>query len=164
MKKNRLRALIDAAKHARQKAYCPYSRFPVGAAVLTESGRIFAGCNVENASYGLCICAERSAVFNAAVHGERGLKAVCVVGKSPRPCGACRQVLLEFSTKETDLFIVDLGQDARHETIIRTKVAKMLPLAFDPFEAGILPPNPQNLLKRRRSPDKKPRRRGAKKR
>ena len=81
------RKLIEAAKSARNKAYCPYSRYQVGAAVLTESGRIFSGCNVENASYGLSICAERVAIFNAVARGERMMQAVCVVGKSARPCG-----------------------------------------------------------------------------
>ncbi|MBI3297060.1 MAG: cytidine deaminase [Elusimicrobia bacterium] len=149
MNKKTVRALIEAAKRARLKAYCPYSRYPIGAAVLTDSGRIFPGANVENASYGLTICGERTAVANAVTHGEKSLTAVCVVGKSPRPCGACRQFMIEFSTKDTWLYIVDLGGDGRRESVNRTRVFAMLPGAFDPLEAGLLPRNPTNLLKRR---------------
>ena len=77
MTKKQLRTLIDAAKRARRKAYCPYSRYPVGAAVLTESGKIFTGANIENASYGLSICGERTAIFNAVTRGEKMIRAVC---------------------------------------------------------------------------------------
>ncbi|MBI5243447.1 MAG: cytidine deaminase [Elusimicrobia bacterium] len=146
------RKLIETAKLARKKAYCPYSRYQVGAAVMTESGRIFSGCNVENASYGLSICAERVAVFNAVARGERMIQAVAVVGKSARPCGACRQVMLEFSTKETDLLLVDLDPNERKDTVIRSRVYSMLPCAFDPLESGLLPQHPHNLLRRRRGP------------
>jgi len=139
--------LITAAKLAQKKAYCPYSRYPVGASVLTDSGRIFSGANVENASYGLSLCAERVAVFNAVSKGAKGLQAVCVVGKSARPCGACRQVMLEFSSKDTLLFLVDLDGNARKESVTVTKVVALLPKAFDPLDSGLLPPNPQNLLR-----------------
>lgn len=149
MNQKAIRALIEAAKRARLKAYCPYSRYPIGAAVLTDTGRLFSGANVENASYGLTICGERVAVANAVTRGEKSLKAVCVVGKSPRPCGACRQFIIEFSTKDTWLFIVDLGDDGRRESVIKARMFAMLPGAFDPLEAGLLPRNPQNLLKRR---------------
>lgn len=152
------RALIDAAKKARLKAYCPYSRYPIGAAVLTDSGRIHTGANVENASYGLTVCGERVAVANAVTRGEKTLKAVCVVGKSPRPCGACRQFIMEFSTKDTLLLIVDIGGDGRRESVTKAKMFAMLPGAFDPLEAGLLPPNPQNLLKRRKGKKKRARR------
>ncbi|MBI5596994.1 MAG: cytidine deaminase [Elusimicrobia bacterium] len=150
MNSTQFRALVDAAKRARLKAYCPYSRYPIGAAVLTDSGRIHAGANVENASYGLTVCGERVAVANAVTRGEKSLKAVCVVGRSPRPCGACRQFIIEFSTKDTMLIIVDIGGDGRRESVTRAKMFAMLPGAFDPLEAGLLPPNPQNLLKRRK--------------
>src|SRR4051794_769776 len=94
-----LRELKAAAKSAAARAYAPYSKFHVGAAVLTGSGRIFAGCNVENASYGLCNCAERTAIFSAVAARERQLR--CVVVYTPTktataPCGACRQVIFEF--------------------------------------------------------------------
>lgn len=144
-----VRALVEAAKRARLKAYCPYSRYPIGAAVLTDSGRIYTGANVENASYGLTMCGERVAVANAVTHGEKALRAVCVVGRSPKPCGACRQVVIEFSSKDTQLLIVDLGGEGRRETLTKARMFSMLPGAFDPLEAGLLPMNPQNLLKRR---------------
>src|SRR6186713_3705033 len=94
-----LRKLKAAAKTAAARAYAPYSKFHVGAAVLTSSGKIFAGCNVENASYGLCNCAERTAIFSAVAAKERKLQ--CVVVYTPTqtataPCGACRQVINEF--------------------------------------------------------------------
>lgn len=96
-----LKKLKAAAKTAASRAYAPYSRFRVGAAVLTASGRIYAGCNVENASYGLCNCAERTAIFNAVAAGEKKLELRCVVVYTPTqtataPCGACRQVIHEF--------------------------------------------------------------------
>lgn len=91
--------LIAAAWKARENAYCPYSGFAVGAAVLTETGTIYSGCNVENASYGLTICAERVSLFQAVAHGERRFSAIAVVTdtESPTPpCGACRQVIHEL--------------------------------------------------------------------
>ena len=89
--------LVALAIEARQRAYAPYSKFPVGAALLTKSGRVFTGCNVENVSFGLTVCAERVAVFQAVCCGERHLEAIAVVSSSGvPPCGACRQVLREF--------------------------------------------------------------------
>jgi len=93
------RRLEKAARAAAKKSYSPYSKFPVGAAVLAGSGKIYAGCNVENASYGLCNCAERTALFTAAAAGERTVKAVAVytpTAAPTSPCGACRQVINEF--------------------------------------------------------------------
>lgn len=93
-------ALIDAALDAQKRAYAPYSRFFVGAALLADDGSIITGCNVENASYGLCICAERSAVCSAVAQGKRAYKAVAVASScSPpaSPCGMCRQFLIEFA-------------------------------------------------------------------
>ena len=90
-------ALIAKAMEAREKAHAPYSHFAVGAALLCKSGRVYTGCNVENASYGLSVCAERVAVFKAVSEGERDFEALAVVTeKGVTPCGACRQVLMEF--------------------------------------------------------------------
>ena len=91
-------ALRDAARQVREKAWAPYSNYHVGAAVLTDSGEIFTGCNVENASYGLTICAERVAVCSAVAQGFREFQAICIsLTGVPVPCGACRQFLMEFS-------------------------------------------------------------------
>ena len=91
--------LITEAKKAREQAYAPYSNFKVGAAVLTSGGKIFTGCNIENASYGLSICAERAAIFNAVSSGHKNFIKIAVVTDSEppsSPCGACRQVIFEF--------------------------------------------------------------------
>lgn len=97
------RALIEKAISAMSQAYCPYSKYPVGAALLTEDGAIYTGANVENASYGLTICAERSAFSAAITAGKREFKAIAIVtesGKTPFPCGACLQVMSEFCNKD----------------------------------------------------------------
>jgi len=111
--------LIAAAREVREKAYAPYSRFQVGAALRTKSGRVFCGCNVENLSFGLTVCAERAAVFAAVAAGETQFEAIAVVADSVQPvtpCGACRQVLAEFST---DLQVCSANlQDQRYETTI----------------------------------------------
>jgi len=106
--------LIKQAIQARQRAYAPYSRFPVGAAVLNASGQIYTGCNIENGSFGLSMCAERTAIFKAVSEGQspkdRSFLAVAVVAdqKNPvPPCGACRQVLWEFCSPDTRLFLAN---------------------------------------------------------
>jgi cytidine deaminase len=93
-----IRALVQAARRARRRAYAPYSAFRVGAAALSPSGAVVSGCNVENASYGLSICAERAAIHRAVAEGHRRIRAVAVVGgrAGVLPCGACRQVMYEF--------------------------------------------------------------------
>jgi len=159
MKKNRtIDRLIETAVHAQKRAYCPYSRYAVGAAVLTDSGRVFAGCNVENASYGLSMCAERAAIYHSIAGGHDSIRAVCVVGAAAKPCGACRQVMFEFSDKDTELYLVDINPSTGRRSVAKTTVFKMLPLAFDPLASGLLPANPRNLLKRRQAPGKKEKR------
>jgi len=98
--------LVRVAARARRRAYAPYSQFPVGAAVLASDGTVYAGCNVENASYGLALCAERVAIHTAVANGRRRLTAVAVVGPSGitlTPCGACRQVMEEFGVQNVIL-------------------------------------------------------------
>lgn len=106
--KNDIAMLIAEAHKAMGQAYAPYSKFQVGAAVLTPSGQIFRGCNIENASYGLTVCAERNAVFAAVGAGQRQIVAVAVVASGdifPYPCGACRQVLAEFSDPNLPVYV-----------------------------------------------------------
>ena len=98
--------LLAAARAVRQRAYAPYSKFHVGAAVLDERGRVHAGCNVENASYGLTVCAERNAVAAAVAAGAKRIRAVAVVTRDgSSPCGACRQVLAEFGEPATEVLL-----------------------------------------------------------
>lgn len=139
LSRKRLLALVQAAKSARRRAYCPYSKHPVGAAVLAESGRVYTGANVENASYGLSLCAERVAVFNAVTRGESRLRALAVACKDARPCGACRQVMMEFSDKATALVLISTGSDDGHDKVTVTRAALLLPSAFDPLASGLLP-------------------------
>jgi cytidine deaminase len=120
--------LIQTAREARQWAYAPYSKYRVGAAVLTSSGRIYDGVNVENAAYPTGICAERVAVFKAVSEGERRFEAVAVVtSNGGMPCGSCRQVLAEFGL-ETKVLIAD----AQGNLIKETGLAELLPGAFGP--------------------------------
>jgi cytidine deaminase len=108
-----VRRLENSARAAARTAYSPYSKFPVGAAVLSGSGKIYTGCNIENASYGLCNCAERTAIFTAAAAGERTLRAVVVYTPTPTPtmpCGACRQVINEFGSDAIIISVCDSKQ------------------------------------------------------
>ncbi|QEH32786.1 Cytidine deaminase [Aquisphaera giovannonii] len=125
-------ALRQAAREAAARAHAPYSRFRVGAAVLTDRGTVHAGCNVENASYGLTICAERNAIFRAVCQADEGplrIRAVLVYTPTEAPtapCGACRQVLNEFGPQALVICECD-GPDA-----IETSVDRLLPSAFGP--------------------------------
>jgi cytidine deaminase len=124
--------LLNAAAHARLNAYAPYSKFQVGAALLTKSGEIFTGCNVENASYGLTICAERSTVFKAIAEGQRSFQALALsLAVHGSPCGACRQVLHEFAPNLLILIANDSGQ-----LLSQTTLDTLLP---DPFGPSSLP-------------------------
>jgi cytidine deaminase len=120
--------LIQAALEARQWAYAPYSNYPVGAALLTASGRIYEGINIENAAYPDSICAERVAVFKAVSEGERDFVAIAVAtANGGSPCGSCRQVLAEFGL-DTVVLIVD----EKGEVTLEMTVAGLLPGAFTP--------------------------------
>lgn len=120
--------LVQKAQEAQKKAYAPYSHYLVGAAVLTSSGKIFTGCNIENASYGLVICAERTAIFKAISEGEKDIQAVAVVTKDGgMPCGACRQVLNEFHPKMKVIVADEKGKIHQEKTL-----EEILPSAFGP--------------------------------
>ena len=120
--------LISMAQAVAAKAHAPYSKFHVGAALRTVSGRVFTGCNVENASYGLTICAERNAIFHAVAEEGPGMKiaalAVVCIGHEFPPCGACRQVIAEFATTETMVCFLQNGKP------VNMSVAELLPSAF----------------------------------
>jgi cytidine deaminase len=121
-------ALVQAARAARAHAYAPYSGYAVGAAVLTDDGRVFAGCNVENASYGLSLCAERVAVFSAIAAGARRLVAAAVcTPDGGTPCGACRQVLLEFADAPESFAVWGVSPD---RVIARYTLADLIPHGF----------------------------------
>ena len=119
--------LVTKAKEARENAYCPYSKFKVGAAVLTDKGNIYTGCNIENASYGLTICAERAAIFKMVSEGEKKIKAIAVVLDAPdfgAPCGACRQVIYEFGQ---DAWVIMSTMNGKKEIV---KITDLLTYAF----------------------------------
>lgn len=122
----RKQELIEMAKAASKKAYAPYSRFKVGAVLLTNSGKIYSGCNVENASYSMTICAERNVVFQAIADGHKDIAAIVIYVDSDLsfpPCGACRQVLAEF-TSDMPVFI------ANRKEVKETTLAALLPERF----------------------------------
>ncbi|MBI5168821.1 MAG: cytidine deaminase [Candidatus Eisenbacteria bacterium] len=119
--------LMSLAEEAREASYSPYSKFAVGAALLTKSGRVVLGCNVENSSFGLACCAERTAIFKAVSEGEREFLAIAVTagkGHGAAPCGACRQVLHEFSPEMWVYFHDDDG------AIVRKRVNALLSNGF----------------------------------
>lgn len=122
--------LIQRAQRVREQAYAPYSHYPVGAALLADSGEVYGGVNVENSAYPLSMCAERSAVFNAVTGGERRFKAIAIVTENGgSPCGACRQVLSEFG-----LGMVVLTADREGNLLLETTVGELLPQAFGPSD------------------------------
>jgi cytidine deaminase len=124
-------ALEEAALEVQSRAYCPYSDYPVGAAILGKSGRIYAGCNVESAAYGHSICAERSALMQLIAGGDRLPIAAAIVTRGPMagtPCGACRQMLIEF-TEDMPIRLLVNGTPERTRT---TTLAALLPDAFRP--------------------------------
>ena len=130
--------LLRAAKEARKKAYCPYSHFSVGAALLADDGRIFTGCNLENASFGATICAERAAIASAVSAGARHFAALAIVGgresEAPSafcpPCGVCRQVLAEFCDATLPVCLTD-GKETK-----TYRLGELIPLAFSIDQLG----------------------------
>ncbi|MFT8843537.1 MAG: cytidine deaminase [Schleiferilactobacillus harbinensis] len=120
--------LIKAAQIAREQAYVPYSHFAVGAALLTQTGQIYTGCNIENSSFSLTNCAERTAMFKAISAGERDFANLTVIADTAAPvspCGACRQVLAEFCAPDMPVILTNL-----HGAVQHTTVAELLPYAF----------------------------------
>ena len=121
--------LIAAAQKAKANAYAPYSKFKVGAALLAKNGKVYLGCNVENASYGLTCCAERNAVFQAVSDGQRKFQAIAIVSDSlepAAPCGACRQVLNEFSPE------MEVSMAGAKGQVKTRKLKELLPDSFGP--------------------------------
>ncbi|MCK9279622.1 MAG: cytidine deaminase [Melioribacteraceae bacterium] len=119
--------LMDEAKEATKKSHAPYSNFHVGAALLTEDGKIYQGANIETSSYSLTICAERTALFSAFIQGERKFKAIAITSDQAAycpPCGACRQVLLDLCGKDLDVILLD------KETPKVYKISELLPHSF----------------------------------
>ena len=128
MSEHNFQSLIEAAQSARQQAVAPFSGFPVGAAVRSESGKIYTGCNIESASYGLTVCAERVAIWKALSEGERHFTELAVVADTETltpPCGTCRQIIWEFARGATIVFANLTGAS---ETF---QMAELLPRAFD---------------------------------
>ena len=122
--------LIERAKEARKLSYSPYSHFPVGAALLTKDGKVYLGANIENASYPLCMCAERNAIYQSYLDGVRkdDIVAIAIVADTPNPCspcGACRQVISELLRTDADIIMTNL----KDETTV-VKVKDILPFAF----------------------------------
>lgn len=122
--------LLGLAADAAQKAYAPYSKFHVGAALETEDGTVFTGCNVENASYGLTICAERNAIFAMVAAGQSKIVQIAVVAggdTSPYPCGACRQVINEFADPDCPVYVAPTNKINDYETM---SLGQLLPKSF----------------------------------
>ena len=123
--------MTKLAKSASTKAYCPYSGFRVGAAILTTNNELFSGCNVENASYGLTSCAERNAIFSMVVQGERAIAAIVIytpTDKPAAPCGACRQVINEFGPNALIVSVCD------SDNVLKLRISELLPRSFGPAD------------------------------
>lgn len=128
MEEKEIQAWIQKAIKAREYAYAPYSKFLVGAVLVDESGREYTGVNVENTSYGLSICAERNSIFSAVAQGMKKISLLCVVGDTEepiQPCGACRQVILEFATADTKIILSNL--QGKYEIY---SIEELLPKSF----------------------------------
>lgn len=120
--------LAEQAKQMKNRAYIPYSKFPVGAALLAASGKVYTGCNIENASYPVTCCAERVAIFKAISEGEREFEEMVVAANTERPvppCGACRQVMTEFFPSDMKIHLINAGDDKSTVT-----VEELLPFSF----------------------------------
>ena len=128
--------LINEAKLAREEAYAPYSLFKVGASLLTSSGNIYKGCNIENASFPLTCCAERTAIFNAVSNGEREFSQMAIIAdtKGPiSPCGACRQVMAEFFSDDVTIYLSNLFNET-----VETTINELLPFTFKLWGKNLL--------------------------
>ncbi|MCL2563700.1 MAG: cytidine deaminase [Oscillospiraceae bacterium] len=129
------RELVDRAREMQERAYVPYSNFRVGAALLCEDGTVVTGCNVENASYGLCICGERTAMVKAVSEGHRKFKAIAIAGDTDGPCvpcGACRQFIREFASS-LDMPVYCVGKDNEH---VSYTLDELLAHSFGPADLG----------------------------
>lgn len=129
MKKEEILNLIDEALEIREKAYAKYSNFKVGAILITDEGKKYKGVNVENKSYGLTMCAERNAIFSAVTNGMKKIKVMVLVGDTEKPitpCGACRQVMAEFSDEDTKIIMSNLKKEYEIVTML-----DLLPYAFE---------------------------------
>lgn len=121
--------IIELARQARDNAYAPYSKFHVGAALLTSDGRVFTGCNIENASYSATNCAERTAFFKAISEGARDFEAIAIISDSPdyiTPCGVCRQVMVEFCKPDFQVFMCQANGSYKKKTL-----AEIMPEMFN---------------------------------
>ncbi|MEX1071961.1 MAG: cytidine deaminase [Anaerolineales bacterium] len=135
LSKSQRTELVQAAKKARLSAYAPYSKYHVGAALLTKSGKVYSGANVENAAYPDSICAERVAIFKAVTEGERDFEAIAVVTRDGgTPCGSCRQVLAEFSSTVSVIIANESGDVVREASL-----EELLPGAFGPSNLNVQP-------------------------
>ncbi|WP_101844053.1 cytidine deaminase [Halobacillus sp. Marseille-P3879] len=122
--------LINEAKQIREKAYTPYSKFKVGAALLTKDGTLYTGCNIENAAYPVTCCAERVAIFKAVADGHYEFNELAVVADTERPvppCGSCRQVMSEFFQPDIKIHLTNLGNSVK-----TVKMSELLPFSFSP--------------------------------